>query len=366
MLYTENLEEIIFHRHEMFESDEFIVLSGYVGPKPIERLQYLPFHSKIIYGMYGEEGIKRPLHNSLIDIQNAIDSVNIFYSNLPVHSKCYVWRSKGQIVHALIGSANFSKSGLTTPYREILAETTHDTFEPLNKYIQKVLNNSVSCLELDSTQTIEQITTVESECLLSLLGPNGEVQNAAGLNWGQNPANHTNANDSYIKIRTQDIKNYPKLFLPKQVNPTKLDGRGRMRRHNDSIEIIWDDGVCMDGLFFGNQTIDNVIYPKQVGSFAHYAEMGKYLRQRLNVPDGQPVQRLHLDAYGRNTIGVSLLSEGVYKFDFSITGKPKETTGANKEITVLEEEIAEMEAGRQKDATRSAEGRREKKRQRQN
>jgi len=59
MLYTDNLEEIIFHRHEMFASDELIVLSGYVGPKPIERLQRLPFHSKVIYGMYGEEGINK-------------------------------------------------------------------------------------------------------------------------------------------------------------------------------------------------------------------------------------------------------------------------------------------------------------------
>ena len=50
MLYIENLEEIIFHRHEMFASDELIILSGCVGPKPIERLQSLPFQSKVIYG----------------------------------------------------------------------------------------------------------------------------------------------------------------------------------------------------------------------------------------------------------------------------------------------------------------------------
>jgi hypothetical protein len=93
---------------------------------------------------------------------------------------------------------------------------------------------------------------------------------------------------------------------------------GRMHRHNDSIEIIWDDGVCMDGLFFGNQTIDGIMYPKQVGSFPHYAEMGKYLRKRLKVPSEQPVRRFHLDSYGRTDIGISLISEGVYKFDFSV------------------------------------------------
>jgi hypothetical protein len=315
MLYTENLEDIIFHRHEVIASDELVVLSGYVGPKPIERLQFLPLQSQIIYGMYGMEGIKRPLHNSLVGLQNTINKINIFYSKLPVHSNCYVCRNKGQIVHALIGSANFSNSGLTTPYREILAETTHDTFNPLNKYIKKVLNNSISCLEIDTDVAFAAIP--ETMCLLSLLGKDGEVQNAAGLNWGQNPKNHTTLNDAYIKIRIQDIKDNPKLFPPKQTNPLKFDGRGRAHRHNDNIEIIWDDGVCMDGLLFGNQRIDGIMYPKQVSSFPHPADMGKYLRQRLRVPDEKPVRRHHLDSYGRNTVGVCLIGEGVYKFDFS-------------------------------------------------
>jgi len=46
--------------------------------------------------------------------------------------------------------------------------------------------------------------------------------------------------------------------------------------------------------------------------------MGEYLRNRLNVPLDQPVRRLHLDRYGRTDIGVSLISEGVYRFDFSV------------------------------------------------
>jgi hypothetical protein len=316
MLYTENLEEIIFHRHEFFPTDELIVLSGYVGPNPIERLRNLPFETKVIYGMYGLEGIKRPLHNSLIRLQAEIESLNIYYSNLPVHSKCYAWRNSGQIVHALVGSANFSTSGLSTPYREILAETTRDTFSPLNDYIKRVLNNSISCLEIGLNKVLG--TTLDTVCLLSLLGRDGEVQNAAGLNWGQNPTNHTTKNDSYIKIRIQDIKDYPELFPPKQTTPINFDGRGRAHRHNDNMEIIWDDGVCMDGLFFGNQSIDRVMYPKQVSSFPHAAELGKYLRQRLNVPEEQPIRKFHLERYGRDTIGVSLMSEGVYRFDFSV------------------------------------------------
>lgn len=317
MLYTQNLEEIIFHRHEMHDIDEFIVLSGYLGPKPVARIEELPFNSKVIYGMYGSEGIRPSLHNSLIDIQNSVDNLNIYYSNLPVHSKCYVWRKQGEIIHSLIGSANFSVNGLTTPFREVLAETTFDTFQPLNEYLAHILNNSISCLEI-GTKRVEEITEVVDICSMTLLGRDGEVQNFAGLNWGQNPNNHTTPNDAYIPIRTSHIRECPNLFQPKQMNPLLLDSRGRMQRHNDSIEIIWDDGVTMEGLFEGSQPVDNIIYPKQISSFPSKSQLGEYIRERIGVPLGQPVRKHHLERYGRLDIDISLLGDGVYKFDFSV------------------------------------------------
>ncbi len=316
MLYTSNLEEIIFHRHEIHRSDELIVLSGYLGPTPISRLKNLPFPTKVIYGMYGSEGIQNGLHSSLLNLQNSIDNVNIFYSNLPVHSKCYVWRRNHEIIHALVGSANFSTNGLTTPFREVLAETTYDTFDPLNEYIQTILNNSISCLEVDLTRAIEPLISPDV-CLLSLLGSDCEVQNTAGLNWGQNPHNHTRLNDAYIKIRTKDIRDFPQLFPPKQLNPKFFQDKGRPNRHNDSIEIIWDDGVIMEGLLEGSQKINDIIYPKQISSFPVKSTLGEYIRNRIGVPLDQPVRRPHLESYGRFDIAVTLLGEGVYRFDFS-------------------------------------------------
>jgi len=317
MLYTSNLEEIIFHRHEIHRTDELIVLSGYLGPAPINRLEDLPFQTRVIYGMYGSEGIKAGLHSTLIELQNNIENLNIFYSILPVHSKCYVWMRNHEIVHALIGSANFSTNGLTTPFREVLAETTYDTFEPLNAYIQTILNNSISCLEVDIRRIVQPTVGLDI-CLLSLLGDNNEVQNTAGLNWGQNPGNHTRPNDAYIKIRTQDIRNFPNFFPPKQLNPVSSDPRGRITRHNDSIEIIWDDGITMEGLLEGSQQINDVCYPKQISSFPIKSELGEYIRNRIGVPLGQPVRRHHLEHYGRLDVAVSILGDGVYRFDFSV------------------------------------------------
>ena len=41
----------------------------------------------------------------------------------------------------------------------------------------------------------------------------------------------------------------------KQINPSHIDQRGRAHRHNDAIEIIWDDGISIEGLLEGSQPI---------------------------------------------------------------------------------------------------------------
>jgi hypothetical protein len=321
MLYTQNLEEIIFQRHEILDNDELIVLSGYLGPRPVARLEELPFNFRVIYGMYGSDGIQNRLHNSLIRIQNEVENLNIFYSQIPVHSKCYVWRRQGQIIHALLGSANFSINGLTTPYREILAETTRDTFNPLNTYLGHVLNNSISCLEIEGREVQEGVE-VALTCNMSLIMSNGQTHNASGLNWGYManglPSPKRGIDDACIPISMEHIRNYPELFPQKLTARELLDVRGRRQRSNEAIELIWDDGITMEGLLEQNNVIDGIKYPKAISSFPAKNEMGEYLRQRIGVPLGQPVQRHHLDRYGRTDITVSLLENGIYSCDFSV------------------------------------------------
>jgi hypothetical protein len=321
MLYTSNLEEIIFQRHEILESDELIVLSGYVGPKPINRLNDLPIHSTVIYGMYGSEGIQSALHNSLLQIKNYSDNINIFYSQLPVHSKCYAWRSCGEITYALIGSANFSINGLNTPFREMLGETTKDSFKPLNEYLKHILSNCISCLEVDEVM-IQDEPVFTNICSMSLLMPSGRVHNASGLNWGYMknglPSAKRGIDDACIPIRVEHVRRFPDLFPPKLTTSELKDSRGRRQRDNEAIEIIWDDGTTMEGLLEGTQPIDGVKYPKQISSFPDKSELGEYIRNRLGVPLRQPVRTHHLVTYGRPDINVSLLGTGVYRFDFSV------------------------------------------------
>lgn len=319
MLFTKDLEQIVFNRHESYDSDELVVLSGYLGPRPVSRLETLPVNSKIIYGMYGSEGIKPTLHKSLISIQeNTPSSLNIFYSKIPVHSKCYLWRKDGMIVYALVGSANFSINGLTTPLREILMEAPIDTYDLLNSYVEFIASNSISCLNGKTSGTTIEILPTD-KCLLSLLMRNGEIHNAHGLNWGQHSgSNHTNVNDACIPINIKHIRAFPQMFPPKQLIPRIENIEGRAHRHNEQIEIIWDDGVVMQGLLEGDNWVDGVLYPKQISSFPSKNEMGLYFRKRLGVSAGAFVTKEDLEKYGRFDVEVKLLEDGIYSFDFSV------------------------------------------------
>ena len=108
------------------------------------------------------------------------------------------------------------------------------------------------------------------------------------------------------------------MFKPKQETPTLFLGKGRKHRHNDSVEIIWDDGLIMEALFEGSQPLNGITYPKQISSFLSKSELGEYIRDRIGVPRGAPVRKHHLIEYGRTDIDISLIGEGIYKFDFSI------------------------------------------------
>lgn len=322
MLFNEDLENIIFNRHEIIESDELVIVSGFIGPHPLERVEEIPLLTTVVYGMYGSVGIKNSLHNPIVQLNNSIKNLTVLYSEVPVHSKCYIWKKNNCIVHALIGSANFSVNGLRTPFREILAETTRDTFIPLQTYLERILNHSIVCTNatVRGVQTgiqLLDIGTDEHICRMTLLDPRtNETHLAGGINWGHGNS-HTTPDDAYIAIRSSHIRNYPSFFPPKQEYPQDIRG-GRPRRHNDFFEMIWDDGTIMQGLMEGSYQMNGDVFPKQISSFPSKSVLGFYLRQRIGMNSGAFVRRVDLERYGRTHIDVSLLNEGVYYFDFSV------------------------------------------------
>ncbi|WP_019519072.1 restriction endonuclease PLD domain-containing protein [Faucicola boevrei] len=330
-MFTNNLENIVFNRHVQNHADEFLIITGYIGPQPFARLQDLPINCQVIYGMYGSDSISYRLNKALNQIQQKSENTNLFYSKIGVHAKCYLWRKDGQIIDALVGSANFSRNGLATPNREILVEADNLVYTELNHYFDLILKNSIRCDDNDVQfknkfiATVEQPIQIDNECRLSFLARDGEVPSKSGLNWGCNSTQiggtaHTCVGDAEIRITKEHILNFPNLFPPKLgVEKINKDGsKGKLQRQNDEIELIWDDGKIMAGLLEQNIKHNDMLYPKALCSSHSKAELGLYLRKRLGVSDTHTITRADLETYGRTDVTITLQAEGVYYLDFSV------------------------------------------------
>lgn len=322
MLFKENLEDLIFTRHEKFNVDQLVIVSGYIGPNPIKKLRKIPLDCSVIYGMYGERNcVNSALHTQVVDYQSSYDNINIYYSKSAIHAKAYIWLLDQKPVTALIGSANFSTKGLNTPWREILAEASKDISQKLNEYKNKIIEDSLLCISDDvvictgKTRETKDETFDPNICTMTLLDPStNETHGGHGLNWGHSEGSHVNIDDANIPIRSNHVNNYPHFFPQKQSAPSEDSEGGRPQRHNDPIEIIWDDNTLMRGLLEGNRKN----FPKQISSFPQKNIIGIYFRERLGLNRGEFITKRHLESYGRTDISVSLVEEGIYYFDFSV------------------------------------------------
>lgn len=335
MLYNENLEEIIFSKHHITPSDELIIISGYIGPAPIQRLEELDINVTIIAGMY-PNGINEQLWNNLKKLKENNSKLTILFSTIEIHSKVYMWKYNQKVISALIGSANFSSNGLRSDFREILADATIDTFEPLNKYFEFIKNNSTTNPILKNKNITEDITLTETKtkkydlrysCEIPLYSVRqNKVPEKSGLNWGLADG-HVAEGDGYIALTKEIIQKNTNLIKPYDQNYQSSSSR---TRQSEPVEIIWDDGYIMAASFEGTNKINNKTYPKQITSYSAKTPylngkkiskksiLGRYLRKRLNVPISHKITMEDLNKYGRNTITLSLIEDGIYYADFSV------------------------------------------------
>lgn len=345
MFSYENLYDKVFDTS--IDADKLVIISGYVGPAVVKDLKKLPYSVDLYVGMYGNV-ISGILHKSLLK-SDKIENTNIFYTNILVHAKCYIWFKNCEIVRALIGSANFSTSGLMTPKKEVLGYIPAESFDEMQVYINMIKEVSYSVRDYDGVEknvvrfTDDLTQTIsDKEVEISLLASKGsgsqtniigiatnpgDVHASAGLNWGFSNG-MPKPNDAYIKIPKEQICNNPLMFPPKSNDI------------NDPIDVIWDDGTEMQMLLEGNQDVEGVDYPKQISTYKSKKELGLYLRKRIGDAIGKNliipeeltkdefvpkanyykdkfITKEMLEAYGRTSINIKLIGDRTYFFDFS-------------------------------------------------
>lgn len=195
MLYYKDLDKTVLGmQHDTASSNNIIIVSGYVGYQTIKMLceQCSDVHITVVYGMYGSERISQPLHLALMEVQRQYSNITILYSTIPVHSKIYTWNCNAKIEKALVGSANFSISGMMNDYKEVLSDVEQDTYSTLKEYCDYVLSKAISCNDAEvkyqkvfkasGHSKLEQPLLAKNVCRATLLDRYGMVSKKSGLN----------------------------------------------------------------------------------------------------------------------------------------------------------------------------------------
>lgn len=334
-------------------SDEIIIISGYFSLDILEEIAKLGIRTTFYYGMYLRNGISVTYYNCFGKLKSTYPNLTIKIPvSYHVHTKCYVFKSNGVVAKILVGSANCSGSALFANRNSELLMPVGNSADQLallayadeidqtsihfdDPFIVPTSTNKVLSVQKRRTDTTPKSWNLYTGNPFSAIIPlysmrsgKPEVQTGDGLNWGLGSAHHT-SNGPYaeaaIPIRAFHINHYPTL-IPYHGEVGSGAG-GRITRRQGPIEVLWDDGTTMKMHFEGNgydrptpsnRTPDDPYrtYPKQLTTDNGGAELGEYLRKRLNIGGRVTITYADLIAYGRDYITFSLTSAGNYEIDF--------------------------------------------------
>tara|TARA_B100000768_G_scaffold181166_1_gene203139 strand:- start:1892 stop:2911 length:1020 start_codon:yes stop_codon:yes gene_type:complete len=339
-MYTKNLYDEIFERHKRNGCDQLEIMGGYIGLKPVEDLKATGLSCNVIYGCLKSGIVARKIHKQLIRSTNSNRLLNIYYKQNYNHSKIYLWKKNGEPIDALVGSANFSSSGLQNDNQEVLFDVNDkNELSEINYFITASKSDSIlankSYLGLSKSsppyvpvKSNEKFTILNTEPLEVMF--NGlvinknqvkQTHNAGGFNWGfkENGKLSPKRNPSamYIPISVKLIRALPNFFPNLGLNPNFDKGQG-FRNSKHVAEAIFDDETTMKISFEATSRSGSEVYYKQITSYPNNYELGEYFRRRLGLAPGKKVELKHLTSYGRSDVKISLVSEGVYYIDFSV------------------------------------------------
>lgn len=336
LAYFADLERKVLESHLALGADELIILSGYIAASPILKLSTKKINSKIIWGTLEED--KRAFTPRFHHINKKISSdlsnnAEVYYKQSYDHSKIYCWLKGGVPIRILAGSANFTNRGLSGSDRESLFDVDSSKYAQVHKYLSAALADSVlSTSHPGPTSSPKSITSKSAmsgskkilDSIISndppsveiyLGGEGGKMQNSGGLNWGHGKGNNDKSVGE-LRLRISLVRDkLPSLFPYNGINPNF--GKKQSHRNSKSYaQITFDDHTVMDVSFEGHG--EYTPYFKQLSSFPSRKTFGKYFRDRLGVAHNHKITDKDLKNYGRNSLTLTLVSDGEYEADFSV------------------------------------------------
>lgn len=312
MYLTSNLFDEVIDRPYNDGYRNLRILSGYASSAFLYHVvsNYPDINLELIVGMASKDGIRRSNHAHFIDIVTNNPNVSVkYHTSAPsIHTKIYHWYNEGLLNDSVtyVGSANFSWNGFRDQV-ELLARADYTNIEQVFSF-----TDAISCIDPAVTEYINlsnqiipvtnQIGTVEpiSDLLASrtpvrlslLLNNDTAIHEKAGLNWGQREGREPN--QAYIPVSIKVHRRNPDFFPP----------------YEHPFTLITDDESSF--LCVMSQANRKAIQTSLSNSI-----LGRYFRQRLNVPLGARVDVQDVLNYGKTYVEIFKIDTETYFMDFS-------------------------------------------------
>lgn len=339
---VENLENLILETIKHF--DKLTIISGFFSIDVLEDIAKSRKNIVFYYGMYPWNRLTSLQYDAFRRIESTYSNVKInIVVDYHVHTKCYLFQSAASSA-ALVGSANCSSAGLLSNKNcEMLINITDSAYiDELTAYAIAIetasvhFDNPIIIPNNSVTKTKKRISTpkerlysgnpfVDHIPLYKYKNGRKHVPAKSGINWGLQKGNISKSPfaEAYIPIKTFDLKHYAAMFPP--CGSIGAGIGGKKSRRLSPVTVTWDDGTVMQMLFQGVQKYPksntntggpSMIYPKQLTADEGGSILGKYLRERMNIPGRKQVSMKDFKQYGRDYITLTYIGPGNYEADF--------------------------------------------------
>lgn len=325
-MLTKDLFDEVLIQPAQNGANKLYIVSGYAtAAMAFHHLEILKENNsqvevELIVGMSPVDGLSQTNHKGFQELMQTVYAGNFscsYLTELPqVHSKIYAWFNNETPVCGFVGSANYTQMAFGKKQREAMTES--DPQQGFD-YFKELIPQTIYCNNIDaegivqiynarsyarvkrervSIQQETETTSVAVEPSLaglssvkfSLLDRHGNLPQVSGLNWGQRPGREHN--QAYIKLPA-DIARTD--FFPDR--PTQFT-------------VLTDDGKVL--ICSRAQDSSKAIHTPHNNSL-----IGEYFRNRLNLPNGAPVNLDDLLRYGRTDIIFYKIDDETYYMDFS-------------------------------------------------
>ncbi len=339
---VEKLESLILETIKDF--DKLTIISGFFSPDVLEDISKSGKEVVFYYGMYPWNRLTELQYVAFKRIEDSYTNIKInIVVDYHVHTKCYLFQSASSSA-ALVGSANCSSAGLLSDKNcEMLINVTDASYiKDLVSYVKDIETASVHFEDpiiipnVPVKKTKKRISTAKERLysgnpfvdhipLYEYKNGKKYVPAKSGINWGLQSGNISKSPfaEAYIPIKIFDLKYYAAMFPP--CGSIGAGIGGKKTRRLSPVTVTWDDGTVMQMLFQGAQEYPratnnaggpSMIYPKQLTANEGGSTLGKYLRERMNIPGRKQVSIQDFKKYGRDYITLTYISPGNYEADF--------------------------------------------------